>query len=440
MKNTQIFLLLIISIFFNSCITVDTGFQGLPPGKWRAILKLDNRPKIVNKKAEPLPELMGLKFEEVTDGELPFNFEVVHDSETEFHLEIINGEERIRIDDVTIGLDRATAKDTVIINFPLYETYIKAIFEERVMEGVWVVPSRGNYQIPFIAKHGEAHRFSTIRKKPIMDISGKWEVTFLDEDPYPGIGEFKQNGNKVTGTFRTETGDYRFLEGEIQDNKVYLSVFDGAHAFLYEAKINAADSTIIGSFRSGKHYKTVWEAKKNENATLTDPNELTFLKEGYDKIEFQFPNSAGKMVSLEDEKYQGKAKIIQIFGTWCPNCRDETNFLKDYLTKNKHDDLEVIALAFEKHRDIEKATASVKRYKDKLDLPYEMLVAGYSNKKEAAQSLPMLNHILSYPTMIFIDKNDQVTKIHTGFNGPATSEYENFKKEFEENVQEILGK
>ncbi len=440
MKNKSfLFLTIFVSLLLQSCITVDTDFQGLPPGKWRAVLKLDNRPGIVNKKAEPLPELMGLEFEETTDGELPFNFEVIHDSETEFHIEIINGEERIRVDDITIGLDRATAKDTVIINFPLYETYIKAIFEERVMEGVWVVPSRGNYQIPFIAKHGEGHRFTTIRKKPVMDISGKWEVTFLDEEPYNGIGEFKQKDNILTGTFMTETGDYRFLEGEIQDNKIYLSVFDGAHAFLYEAKINASDSTMIGSFRSGKHYKTVWEAKKNENAKLTNPNDLTFLKEGYDKIEFKFPNTEGKMVSLDDEKYKGKAKIIQIFGTWCPNCRDETNFLKDYLDNNNHTDLEVIALAFEKHRALEKATASVKRYKDKLNLPYEMLIAGYSNKKEAAQSLPMLNHILSYPTMIFIDKNDQVTKIHTGFNGPATSEFENFKKEFEANVQKILG-
>ena len=33
--------------------------------------------------------------------------------------------------------------------------------------------------------------------------------------------------------------------------------------------------------------------------------------------------------------------------------------------------------------------------------------------------------------MIFVDRNDQVVKIHTGFNGPATSEFPNFKKDFE---------
>ena len=51
----------------------------------------------------------------------------------------------------------------------------------------------------------------------------------------------------------------------------------------------------------------------------------------------------------------------------------------------------------------------------------------------------MLNHVLSYPTSIFIDKKGKVRKIHTGFNGPATGEkYTEFKKEFESFVAELL--
>ena len=151
MKNIAYLLLALFTILsFHSCLTVDNRFEGLPPGKWRAVLKLDNRPKIVNKKAEPLPELMGLKFDEALDGELPFNFEVFNDGENDLYIEIINGEERIRVDDITIGLDRATAKDTVIINFPLYESYIKAIFEERIIEGEWVAVSYTHLTLPTI--------------------------------------------------------------------------------------------------------------------------------------------------------------------------------------------------------------------------------------------------------------------------------------------------
>ena len=72
-----------------------------------------------------------------------------------------------------------------------------------------------------------------------------------------------------------------------------------------------------------------------------------------------------------------------------------------------------------------------------MNIPYEVLLAGQSDKKEAAKSLPMLNHILSYPTMIFIDKTGAVRKIHTGFSGPATSKYETFIEEFEQTIDQL---
>jgi len=197
------------------------------------------------------------------------------------------------------------------------------------------------------------------------------------------------------------------------------------------------DNSLVGSFRSGTHYRTTWTGKRDESADLISPDSLTYLKEGYNGLTFAFPNTAGDTIQLSDPSYQGKAKIVQIFGTWCPNCRDETKFLVDYLKENPSPNLSVIALAFEKHRNFKKAAKAVKRYKDKMAIPYEMLVAGYYNKGEASDLLPMLNKVISYPTMIFLDKNDQVVKIHTGFSGPATSEYVNFKTDFDQTVKQI---
>jgi thiol-disulfide isomerase/thioredoxin len=282
------------------------------------------------------------------------------------------------------------------------------------------------------------HRFTTLKKPPLMDVTGKWEVRFADPDgDFAAIGEFVQDGNRLTGTFLTETGDYRYLEGSVQANKLYLSTFDGAHAFLFEAKI-MEDSTMVGSFRSGKHYQVTWQARKNEAFELGDPLELTYLKEGYDKFDFAFPNAEGKMVSLNDDAYKNKVKIIEIIGTWCPNCRDATRFLTQYLEDNPNPDLAVIALSYEKYREEEKAINAIRKYKKHFGFDYEILLAGYYNKKEAAQSLPMLNHILSYPTLIFIDRDEKVRRIHTGFSGPATSEYEAFKTEFESFVTQLL--
>ena len=433
-------IVLMVLVSIKACIVVENPFEGLPPGQWRGVLKLAYRPVSSNPKGEPLPEKVNLTFEEVTDGELPFNFDVIHRDDGSFYIEIINGDERIKVEDIKFGIDRATAKDTVLINFPVYDSYIKAIFEENIMEGDWIVNNRGtDYRIPFVARQGRDHRFTPLRKTPVMDISGKWETTFgiNETKPYKAIAEFQQNGNHLTGTFRTETGDYRFLEGTVQNNKIYLSCFDGAHAFLFEAKIQE-DSTLIGSFRSGKHYQTIWSAQKNPAFKLASADTLTYLKEGFTAFDFSFENPEGKLISLNDEDYQGKVRIIQILGTWCPNCRDETVFLKDYLANNPNDDLAIIGLAFERYKDVEKSKAVIKTYKEKMGLDYEILYAGSSNKKEASKALPMLNKIISYPTMIFVDKTGKVRRIHTGFSGPATSTFSEFKTNFETFISELL--
>lgn len=263
-------LILMIIAVWGSCIVIENPFTGLPPGPWRAILELEPRSLAENPEGKPLPQLMNLEFEEVTQGELPFNFEVRYTDEQNFYIEIINGEERIKVEDIIIGRDRSTAKDTVVIKLPVYNSYIRAIFEEDVMEGEWVDNSRENYRIPFKAYQGQAHRFTSLRKTPVMDVSGRWEATFgvEGENTYMAIGEFSQEGNHLAGAFLTETGDYCSLEGTVQEDKLYLSSFDGAHAFLFEAKI-LPDSTLIGSLRSGKHYKTLWKARANPDFELS---------------------------------------------------------------------------------------------------------------------------------------------------------------------------
>lgn len=432
------FLFLFPLLLLQSCFVADAPFKGLPPGPWRGILTLVPDPVSPNPKGQPLPEKVNLTFDEVSSGELPFNFEVKYKNDEEFYLEIKNGDETIEITDIKYGVDRSTAKDTIWINFPIFDSYIKGIYEGNLIQGFWIVNNKENYQIPFTARFGQDHRFTALKKEPLMNISGKWQTTFTDESGVPeaAVGEFVQDGNAVTGTFLTETGDYRYLEGTIQANKLYLSTFDGAHAFLFEAKLKE-DSTMIGSFLSGNHYKAIWEAKFAPDATLRNPNELTFLKEGYDRLNFSFPNTEGKMVSLSDEAYQGKLTIVQIMGTWCPNCRDETKFLVDYLENHPEKDLQILSLAFERHKDQEKALGALQRFKSGMNIPYEILLAGQSDKKEAAKSLPMLNHILSYPTMIFIDKAGTVRKIHTGFSGPATSKYKAFIEEFEQTIDQL---
>lgn len=425
---------LLVVMIMQGCVEAINNHQKLPPGIYRAVLNL-NDPNILNAAEE-----VNTKLNIVDPGELPFNFEVVYaeGSNEDFHIVLHNADERLIVDDIRYGKDRATNRDTILIRFPIYDTYIKAIYNENVLEGQWVVNYRDNYKIPFVAHHGKDYRFTDLTKANTYDITGRWKCTFTESDGAEDItiGDFKQEDNKVTGTFKTETGDYRFLEGDIIDNKFYLSVFDGSHAFLFEGKI-LDENKIIGSFTSGTHYKATWEGVRDDDFELTDPYNLTSVQGDSEIIDFSFPDLDKQSVSLSDSRYDGKIKIVKIMGTWCPNCMDATNFLLDYLKTNKTDDIAVIALAFERYRDESKAYSAIRKYKERKSIPFDILYGGYFEKEESTVKLPFLDKIISYPTILFVDKQNRLRKVHTGFSGPATDKYDDFKKGFDNIIAEL---
>ncbi len=439
MKVPAVVLLMLLSVGFAfiSCLEINNQYSKLPPGPWRAVLKLDPERARVASVPRETRVRDRMDFDEVTEGDLPFNFTVQYPAADSMEIIIQNAAERIVLREINFARDYATNKDTVTIPFPPYDSYFSVIFEGNVMEGKWVVPSRGNYEIDFVAHHGKNHRFTTLRKEPIVNLTGKWEVYFglENEVPDPAIGEFIQEGNLLTGSFITETGDYRFLEGTVQGNKMYLSCFDGAHMFLFEAIIRE-DGSLSGIFRSGIHFMTSWSGKRNSEFRLKNADSITYLVDRSQPLTFSFPDETGTLTSLSDPRFAGKPKVIQILGTWCPNCLDETKFILEYLRSNDPD-LVVIGLAFERHVG-DLALDAIRQYRSKLKIPYPILYAGKADKEEASRQMPMLNQITSFPTLLFLDPNNQVVRIYTGFTGPATSAYPRFKADFDATIKQLV--
>jgi len=365
--------------------------------------------------------------------QLPFNFTLTKSDAGTYKMTIKNAEEQVVVDEFTF------INDSVYIQMPVFEGYIAGVFTETKLDGAFIKESLDRI-VPFSATYGKLSRFEAATAANI-DVSGIWKVEFDYDTPeaYPAKGIFYQEENKVTGTFRTTTGDYRYLEGIVDGNTLKLSTFDGAHVFLFTA--NVEDSSLSGTFYSGNHAKEKFMAVRDESFELPDAATLTYLNEGYERFDFSFPNEKGEQISLQDELFKDKVVLVQIMGTWCPNCLDETKFYVDYLKQHPDSDLHIVGLAFEYAKTKEKAFKGINRLKDRIGVNYPILLAqvGTSNKTKANEKLPMLNHVLSYPTTIYIDKKGAVRKIHTGFNGPATGEkYLSFKEEFDETVQELL--
>lgn len=363
--------------------------------------------------------------------ELPFNF-TIEKEENGYVMEVFNADEIVIIDEISM------MADSIYIKMPVFEGYIAGTFKKNSITGSFIKESLDRV-VPFSAVYGDTTRFKS-NAPETMNISGIWEANFSPgtKDQYIAKGIFTQIGPKVTGTIRTTTGDYRYLEGVMDGDSLKLSTFDGAHVFLFQAKVG--DSTLQGTFYSGNHSKEPFEALRNELYELPDADSLTYIKEGYEKFSFSFPDAQGTMVSLEDEQFKDKVVVVQIMGTWCPNCLDETKFLVEYLEETPNENIAVVGIAFEYAKTEEAAYKAILRLKERIGVTYPLLLAQYgtSNKKTANEKLPMLNHILSYPTTIFLDKKGNVRKIHTGFNGPATGEkFIEFRIEFEEFVQSL---
>lgn len=365
------------------------------------------------------------------DNVIPFNFNV-DKNQGVYSIDLINGDEKLRIDEVNI------LGDSLFFNMHIFDISIRAKMFGDSLKGTYTKNYAENYVLPFTAVYGKAGRFDKLSSSAAFD--GTWETRFLDNNgkEIPAIGIFRAEDSILKGTFLTKTGDYRYLDGYTEQDTMHLYTFDGNHIYKFKA-FKENDSVLKGEFWSGKTSYKTFVSKRNDSARLPDANKLTYLKEGYDKVEFSFPDLDGNLVSLDDEKYKGKVIILQIFGTWCPNCMDETRFYSDWYRKNAEQGVEIIGLAYEVKPDFDYARDRVLTMKSKLDVPYDFLIAGTSTTQSASESLPMLNRVMSFPTSIIIDRNGKVRRIHTGFSGPATGVYyEEFVDDFNQFMKELI--
>ncbi len=405
MKKCLICLFIIIGLQLNSKTL-------LKPGTYRGVLILN--------------EAEGI--------ELPFNFDVIK-LKKNYSIVIKNAQEKIKVEELKFK------GDSLFFKMPVFDTEFKCLIKSDTLTGIWL----NNYRkeknkIKFIA-YPSNQRFLFKQTSGSALVEGHWETTFSPntKDSSKAVGLFKhiENTNFIEGTFLTETGDYRFLEGMTSNQQMYLSCFDGSHAFLFIATLS--DKKLKGKFYSGAHWQCDWEAIENKNFSLKNANEITFLKDPTTPVNFSFKDLNGNQVSIQDQQFKNKAVLVQVMGSWCPNCMDESAYLSEVYKKQKANGLEIIALAFEKTTDFKIAQQQVKRLKNRFGIEYTILITQLSGKEKASETLSALNKISAFPTLLFLNKSHQVVRIHTGFSGPATgSLYDDFKKETEQLINELV--
>ena len=286
--------------------------------------------------------------------------------------------------------------------------------------------------------------------KQDMVIEKRQKVVFEPGTPdaYNAIGLYELNSNGTcTGTFLTETGDYRFLKGTWDNFHIQMQCLDGAHLFCFTADVAHEEGSFYnGRFYSGNTYSEKWEGEDDLTFELRNPEELVQLKKGSEGEVFTFSamDLQGQMKTFGAADWKGHLSIIQLMGTWCPNCTDEGKVMTAMHKKYGAKGLQIIPVAFERSDDIAENRRVIQKQMAQLNCGYEAYVGRAEGKgKDRAQNVfPQLEKVMAFPTMIVVNSEGKVVHIHTGFNGPATGKYHTkevlqLEKMIEDGLKEI---
>lgn len=381
----------------------------LAKGQWRASLASPGGPLT-----------FGLDLEEAEDGRL--------------RAVLVNGEERR-----PAGIVHSIPGG-IVFEVPPYRSRMVAeiTHDGRGLSGRWERDRGEGHKpvLPFAAvEGGQRDMGAALDPSEVAAINGTWAVDFGD-DGQTAVGVFQVDATgEASGTFLTTLGDYRYLAGRFDGKQLLLSCFDGAHAFLFSAALE--DGSLKGDFWSRDSYHDTWTATKDSSASLPDDFALTSWTGASELGALRFPDLDGSMRALDDPEFAGKARLLVVFGTWCPNCNDLTETLVEL--DAKYEDLSILGLAFELGEDPAAHTRAVREYLAHHGADYPVLIGGTMDKAKASAALPVLDRVRAYPTTIFMSADGSVSAVHTGFSGPATgTRHTALRERFESEIESLL--
>ena len=308
-----------------------------------------------------------------------------------------NGDERILLALTANGNHRV----------PVFNGSWSGTWVGEVWEGVWTDSLRpNNYQVP-------------VRLELLADTqptSGVRDTTYWDTSE--GLLVMEQADDSAWATISTPTGDYRHLAGTLVGNQLVLNTFDGSHLFRFNATLRE-DSLVEGQFLSGTHYRTEFEGVKRASQahTWTSGRQNVVA----DKLLFFGTNPTGQAEVWNKERLRRGGKtgiVVDIMGTWCPNCMDEARLMVSLA--DSFPDVQFLTLGYERSTD-SIALMRLTQFKREIGMTWPVLLGGRASKTAAAESIPALDSIHSFPTTVFWPVDGEPV-VHRGFNGPATGE------------------
>ena len=341
-----------------------------------------------------------------------------------------NGDEK-----VTSTSGRFT-NGALALSFDEYETKLEATLKDGRLEGQYSRGTRGA-PYPFQAKRFVAAPPADER---VPSIAGLWNIqtkSAKGESAWHLI--VRQSGPEVSAVILRVDGDTGTLTGAFRHGTFVLGHFSAARPMRLEILPQADGSLSLVQNDERDKPLTAIRAEQALAKGLpqpSDPSRFTSVKDPTEPLRFSFADLNGKIVSNADDRFRGKVIIVDISGSWCPNCHDETPFLVELYRKYHDRGLEIVALSFEEAAQLKNPTrlrAFIKHY----GIQYTVLVAG--EPREASEKLPQTVNLNSFPTTFFLGRDGRVRSAHAGFPGKASGKFhEEAKQEMTHTVERLL--
>lgn len=326
---------------------------------------------------------------------------------------------------------------SLVLNFDSYLAKLTATVKNGVIDGEYGPILKKNYPI-----HAVPAKPGTTSGASGPAIAGQWDLINVNSSKGEKAWHLilRQSSSGISGAILRVDGDTGTLTGSYQDGKFVLSHFSGSRPALLILK-PASDGTLDVSL-SGLHGFSEMKAVRPEEARAkglpepTDPDKHTTVKDPSQPFPFSFPDLNGKIVSNTDPRFRGKVVLINITGSWCPNCHDEAPFLAGLYDKYHGQGLEVVALSFEEAdqlKDPVRLRAFIREY----GIKYTVLLGGETESAKA--KLTQAVNWDAWPTTFFVGRDGLVRGAHAGFPSPGSGDlYKQEKEKFVAEVEKLL--
>ncbi len=358
---------------------------------------------------------------------VPFRFELSIQGATVSGA-FFNGEQRVRSTGGSFDGNGLT------LQFDHYASKLQAQWRDGELTGNYGRAGQAPYA--FRARPHVASAAPPVAKVP--SIAGQWEIAVKSPKGESAWRFFiRQSGAEVAASILRVDGDTGTLSGTYQGGKFVLSHFSGARPLLLEVTLTPAGS--LSLLQNGKTQYTALKSAQARAQGLpepADPSRWTSVKDPTQPLRFSARTLDGQPVTEADPRFAGKVVLLNLMGSWCPNCHDEAPFLVELFHAYRSRGLQVVSISFEDAEQLQDPTrlrAFIKAYA----IDYPVLLGG--EPSEASTQLPQAQNLNTWPATFFIGRDGLVRGSHAGFAGKATgAAHEQLKAEIRARVETML--